>query len=349
MVNGPTTADYREMIDSAPEAIIVYTLEKFLFLNPFAAARLGFRADELVGHPIMDFVHPTSLPLVARRLSELARGDLSGGPVDVGFVSKDGTVIPAETVSVPIMFSGQKAFLGFIRDVSRRNEMERALRESEERFANAFRHSPHGMAFVDMEGRCTKVNRALCEMLGYQEDEFVGMRLIDVTHPDDIGTDLEQLRRMRSGEINSYHRTKRYKRKDGRVIWVSLSVSAVHGDDGAPIYQIGQVEDITLRRAMEEERAHAERRAGVVETTIAVAHEMNNALTVLMLNAELVQNGATAEELPELASEILGASTNIANTVQRLRQIIDPQSVDYLGERKMLDLSAESGKQQESK
>jgi PAS domain S-box-containing protein len=339
MANAPTSADYRAMIESAPEAIIVFTQEKFLFLNPFAARRLGFPAEELIGRPIMDFVHPTSLPLVARRLRELFAGDMSGGPVNVGFVSKDGSVIPAETVSVPIEFSGQMAFLGLIRDMTKRNEMESALRESEERFANAFRHSAHGMAFVSLDGRWLRGNRALCEMLGYSEDELIGTRFADITHHDDVGTDIEQLRRMVDGEISSYHRIKRYRRKDGRLIWISLAVSAVHDDAGAPMYFIGQVEDITLRRAMEDERAHAERKAGIVETTIAVAHEMNNALTVLMLNAELLQADVPPEEIPGISSEILAASANIATTVQRLRHMVDPQSVDYLGERKMLDLS----------
>jgi PAS domain S-box-containing protein len=339
MATSPTTADYRTMIESAPEAIIVYTPQKFLFLNAFAADRLGFTPAELVGRPIMDFVHPASVPIVVQRLRELMQGGPSGGPVNVGFVSKDGTVIPAETVSVPIVFDGQNAFLGLIRDVTKRNEIERALRESEERFANAFQHSAHGIGLVNLEGRWIRANRALCEMLGYSEEELVGHGFADITHPDDIGTDFEQLRRMVDGEISSYHRIKRYQRKDGRQLWISLAVSAVHDDSGAPIYFIGQIEDITLRRAMEDERAHAERKAGIVETTIAVAHEMNNALTVLMLNAELLQGDVALEELREISSEILAASTNIATTVQRLRSVVDPRSVEYLGERKMLDLS----------
>jgi PAS domain S-box-containing protein len=344
MSTSPTTADYRAMIESAPEAIIVYTPKEFLFLNSFAAQRLGFPADDLVGQRIMDFVDPASVPVVERRLRELIMGDMSGGPVNVGFRSRDGTVIPAETVSVPIVFGGQNAFLGLIRDVRRRNEMERALRESEERFANAFRHSAHGMSFVAPDGRWLKANRALCEMLGYTEEELLERRVADVTHPEDVETDVEQFRRLSDGEIGSYHRIKRYLRKDGRVIWGSLAVSAVHNDAGTPIYFIGQLEDITLRRAMEEERVNAERRAGIVQTTIAVAHEMNNALTVLVLNAELLQTGATPEEIPEIATEILAASGKIASTVQRLRQLVDPQSVNYLGETRMIDLSGSSEK-----
>ena len=339
MTTGPTAADYRAMIESAPEAIIVYTPEKFLYLNAFAASRLGSDAASLVGQPIMEFVHPSSIPVVTRRLRDLMSGDTSGGPVEVRFVSKDGRVIPAETVSVPITFGGQPAFLGLIRDMTKREEIERALRESEERFANAFRQSPHGMAFVDPSGHWLKANLALCDMLGYSEEELQQRTFADITHPEDVGTDIEQLRRLVNGEIGSYHRIKRYVRKDGRVIWVSIAVSALHDAAGKPTYFIGQMEDITFRRAMEEERAHAERRAGIIETTVAVAHEMNNALTALMLNAEQLSKDTPPEELSEIASEILSASAGIATTVQRLRNVIDHESVEYVGSRKMLDLS----------
>jgi PAS domain S-box-containing protein len=331
--------DYRTMIESAPEAIIVYTPEKFLFLNKFAADRLGSGADTLVGQPIMEYVHPESVPVVIARLRQVAETGQTGAPMEVRFVSKTGEVIPAEIVSVPILFDRQPALLGMIRDISRRMEAEAALRESEERFANAFRQSPNGMMFVDPTGRFIKVNRAMCEILGYTEDELLDKRFADITYAEDVAIDLEQLDRLVRREISSYHRIKRYHRKDGSLIWVSLAVSAVHDATGTPIYFIGQMQDITSQRAMEEARATAQRRAGITETTIAVAHEMNNVLTVLMMNAELLAHDASPDEIPDIAAEILAASNRISATVQRLRQLGEPETIEYLGNEKMLDLS----------
>jgi PAS domain S-box-containing protein len=342
MTHAPTIADYETMIESAPEGVIVYTPEKFLYLNAFAARHLGAEPASLVGEPIIKFVHPESVPAVVERIRGVSAASQIGVPLDVRFVAMDGSVIVAEIVSVPIVFKGQKAILGLIRDISRRVEAEQALRESEEKFANAFRHSPHGMAFVSPEGRWLKANRALCEMLGYTEDELCEYGIADVTHPDDIKTDLEQLKRVWDGVINSYTRLKRYRHKDGRYIWASLAVSAVHDANGRPIYFIGQIQDITLQRLMQERSLEAERVAAVAETAIAVAHEMNNVLTVLVMNAELLAHGSTPEEIPEIAAEILSASNRIAITVQRLRDVNDPKSVGYLGETRMLDLAASS-------
>lgn len=333
------------MIESAPEAIIVYTPEKFLYLNAFAAIKLGSDPASLIGQPIMQFIHPESVPAVMDRISGPSAATMVGVPLDVRFVARDGTVILAEIVSVPIVFEGRRAILGLIRDVTRRTEAEHALRESEEKFGNAFRHSPHGMAFVSPEGRWIKANYALCEMLGYSEEELLRRGIADVSHPDDIETDLEQLRRLVAREVVSYNRMKRYRHKNGRDIWVSLAVSAVHNADGLPAYFIGQIQDVTLQKQMQERSLEAQRLVGVAETATAVAHEMNNVLTVLMMNAELLAHDATAAEIPGITAEILSASSRIAATVQRLRNVADPKSVDYLGETKMIDLSTTPTKQ----
>ena len=335
---------FQTIVESAPDAIIVYTAEKFLFLNRFAAQRLGGEPAELVGQPIMSFVHPDSVPVVMQRIHDIFGSTGPGEPLEVKFRSRTGESILAEIVTVPIIFDGQPARLGLIRDVSRRAETERALRESEELFANAFRLSPHGMMFVNLQGRFTRANLAFCEMIGYSEAELLKLSIPDITHPDDIEIDLDHLRRMVAAEINSYHRIKRYVRKDGRQIWVSLAVAAVHDSGGKPIYFVGQIQDITLQRQLEDDRANAQRRAGITEATIAVAHEMNNVLTVLMMNAELLAHDATPDEVPELATEILSAANRISATVQRLRNVIDAPAIDYLGEKKMLDLSAKSAK-----
>jgi PAS domain S-box-containing protein len=335
----PTSADYRALIESAPEAIIVHAAGKFLYLNEFAARRLGAPVDALVGAPILEFVHPDSLPVVTTRLRALESGKDPGPPVEIKFVSRDGTIIPAEVVSVPIEFQGHEAILGLIRDTTRRVEAERALRESEERFGNAFRYSPHGMAFASLDGRWLRANKSLCDILGYSEEELRGRTIQSVTNPEDVADDLEQMGKLVSGELSTYNRIKRYTRKDGREIWVAVAVSAVHDSAGAPLYFIGQIQDITVQRQMEAEAARAERLAGIADTTVAVAHEMNNVLTVLLMNAELLAGDATSSEIPEIAADILAASNRIAATIDRLRSATSATSVEYVGDRKMLDLS----------
>jgi len=342
------SVDFQAMVESAPEAIIVYNFETFLYLNPFAAERLEGDAGSLVGQPIMDFVHPESKGLVVERLRQLARTGVAGPAMDVRFVSRSGRVIPAEIINTPITFDGQPAILGHIRDISKRNDAERALRESEELFSNAFRHSPHGMAFVSIEGRWLRANDSLCEMLGYSEEELRKLSFQAVTHPEDVPGDLSELARLISGEINSYNRVKRYYRKDSQLIWVSIAVSAIHDSAGAPIYFVGQIQDITSQRQAEQRSLQAERLGGIAETTVAVTHEINNVLTALTMNAELLATDASPDEIPSLAAEVLAATNRIGGIVKRLRNVADLRSVDYLGDKKMLDLSSGPHKAQKA-
>jgi diguanylate cyclase (GGDEF)-like protein/PAS domain S-box-containing protein len=133
-----------------------------------------------------------------------------------------------------------------------RREQSR-IGESEQRFRNAMEHSAIGMALVGLDGRWLKTNRALSEMLGYGADEFASLTFQDITHPDDLATDLGLLKETISGEIDTYRMEKRYFRKDGSLLWALLAVSLVRDDKtNAPLYFISQIADITARKFAEE-------------------------------------------------------------------------------------------------
>lgn len=341
MANLPNAAEYQTIVEAAPEAIIIYARGRFLYVNAFAAERLKADRASLIGHPIMDFVHPDSVAEVTSRLSQLEEKGEGGPPVEVRFVARDETIIESEVISVPIVFDGQPAILTLIRDISRRLAAERSLRESEERFGKAFKHSPHGMAFVSLDGHWLRANEALCRMIGYSEEELRRLTFKDISHPDDLPDDLLQVRALITGKQNAYNKIKRYYTKDGRLIWVSVDVFAVRDGRGAALYFIGQVQDITKQRELEAQAAHGRWLAGIGETAVAVSHEMNNALTILMMNAELLHSSDTKpEEIQPLAAEVLSAAMRIRATVEGLGRMADPKSIDYVGEKKMLDFSS---------
>jgi PAS domain S-box-containing protein len=132
----------------------------------------------------------------------------------------------------------------------------RRARESEARFKSAFEDAPIGMVLATIEpdraGRFLQVNRAMCELTGYAEEQLLGKRFSDITHPDDLDVSVPLKRRMLAGELSSYHITKRYVHPDGRAIWVQVHMSLVRDSSGHPTHTIAQVEDITERRRAEE-------------------------------------------------------------------------------------------------
>ncbi len=125
------------------------------------------------------------------------------------------------------------------------------LRQGEERFRGAFDASAIGMALVSPEGRFLQVNRSLRGIVGYSEDEFLEKTFQDITHPDDLDADLEQVKRILNGEIHTYQMEKRFFHKDGRIVWILLSVSLVRDADGRPLHLVAQIQDVTERKRFE--------------------------------------------------------------------------------------------------
>jgi PAS domain S-box-containing protein len=113
--------------------------------------------------------------------------------------------------------------IGAMQDLSERLQAEAALRESEERFRRVFEEGPLGLGLVGRNHRFLKVNSALCQMVGYSEEELLQKTFADITHPDDVRSDVELAERLFSREIPLYRMQKRYVKKNGEFIWINLT------------------------------------------------------------------------------------------------------------------------------
>lgn len=120
-------------------------------------------------------------------------------------------------------------------------------------FESAFTHATIGMALVSLEGRFTRANDSLCQLLGYGRDELLSLRFHQLTHPDDLAQDDGHLQRMLRGEAETYEREKRYLHKQGGTVWVHLTSALVRDAAGAPSYLVAQVQDVTGRKLAESE------------------------------------------------------------------------------------------------
>ena len=136
---------------------------------------------------------------------------------------------------------------------------EEALRESEERFRGAFENAAVGIAHHDLEGRFLRVNQKYCEIVGYAREELLGKSWMDTTYPDDRAAGLALAGRMLRGELPCDSLENRYIRKDGTVIWATVTPSIQRDAEGQPDYFISFIQDISERKRLEEElsQAHA--------------------------------------------------------------------------------------------
>jgi PAS domain S-box-containing protein len=107
-----------------------------------------------------------------------------------------------------------------------------ALPESDARFQASFDFAAVGVGHAAPDGRFLRVNRKLCEIVGYTREELHQRTFQDITHPADLGADLGRVQRVLAGELESYTMEKRYIHKSGAIVWVNLSVSLVRQPDG---------------------------------------------------------------------------------------------------------------------
>lgn len=137
------------------------------------------------------------------------------------------------------------------RYIAEQKRISKALIESEEHFRNAFDYAAIGMALVSPEGNWLRVNRSLCEILGYSEAEFLVSDFQSITHREDLGNDLAEIYRMLNGEILTSQLEKRYIHKLGHDVWASSSASLVRDSHSRPLHFIFQMQDITERKRAE--------------------------------------------------------------------------------------------------
>ncbi|HKJ63160.1 MAG TPA: PAS domain S-box protein, partial [Hyphomicrobiales bacterium] len=205
-------------------------------------------------------------------------------------------------------------------EITALKKAENALRTSEEQFRGAFETAPHGIALLGLDGRWLKVNRAIVEMLGYEEDELLSTDSQTVTHPEDLAVDLEKIHQVLGGKISSYQMEKRYIRKDGEIVSVLLSVALIRDADGSPVHFVAQLLDLTERKEIEAQLVQAQKMEAVGQLTGGVAHDFNNLLTVILGNARLLERRMKDGEAAEVKSlgAIVGAAQRGANLIQRL-------------------------------
>ncbi|MGD8988971.1 MAG: PAS domain S-box protein [Syntrophobacterales bacterium] len=124
--------------------------------------------------------------------------------------------------------------------------------DREQLFRAIFEQAAVGIAHISPEGRFLRINKKFCDIVGYSQEEMIALTFQDITHPDDLDVDLEYVRQMLNGEIETYSMDKRYYRKDGSTVWVNLTVSLLFDRGSSPNYFVSVIKDISDRKQAEE-------------------------------------------------------------------------------------------------
>jgi PAS domain S-box-containing protein len=286
---------YRLLADTSPEMIYMVDTNGYLkYVNPSAAQRLDKKPEEIIDRHLAAFFSQESAANHLRAIqnvistqkvykSEILEQFPSGKLwIDVllsPVIGKDNNVI---------------GVLGLSNDITLRKNAEEALMESEALFRSQFEYGNIGIAITSPEKGWLRVNRRLCEMFGYPEDELRQKTWSEMTYPDDLARDLEQFNKVLSGEIETYELDKRFFSKGGLILETHLTVSCFRNQDRSVRFFIASFLDITERKRAEESRVEMERRLlhsqkleslGILAG--GIAHDFNNLLAAIIGNLDI--------------------------------------------------------------
>ncbi len=288
---------------------------------------LGYSREECLGHPVSDF--HVDRPVIEDILRRLLNGEnIRGHPARLR--CKDGQIKHVMIDSSGYFVDGR--FLHtrcFTRDVT----LERQAQEAISRLAAIVTSSNDAIVGKTLDGVITSWNAAAERIFGYMRDEIVGSSIFKLIPPEHHDQEREILARLRNGELFAFSEAERI-RKDGRRIWISLSVSPVRDQTGAIIGAASIKRDVTDRRLLEERLRDTQRLQAVGQLAGGIAHEANNQMSVvlggshfLLRRTDLPEDARTDLEQIRRAAERTAAITQQLLAFSR-RQRLQIEDVD---------------------
>ncbi len=241
---------FRQIVDLAPDMIVLHQDGKILYMNPAGLKMLGATSKEqLVGRALLDVVHPDFREVVRSRVVRMAESGEPAPLIQEKLVRLDGSPVEVEVAAIPTTHRGRPAVQVVARDVTARKEAESALREAEAKYRGLVEESLVGV-YIIQDGKFRYVNPKFAEIFGYSPREIQESCAVpDLVQPEDRELVRENLRRRTESEIPALHYAFRGRRKDGSTVDVEV-LGARMEYQGRPAV-IGTLLDVTNRRRSE--------------------------------------------------------------------------------------------------
>lgn len=246
---------YQDLFNFAPDGYLVTNLQgKIQEANQSALDLLAVPDVSVLNQPLLTFVAPLDQTLFLNQLHQLQNHPQEQS-WEMRLKGQGGEFFSVQITVIP--HCDEKAIEShlrwFVRNISDRKRTEAALLESDRRFKTSFDHAAIGMSLSSLEGNLLMVNSAFCSIVGYTEAELLSLSVQDITVPEDLPADLDHTAQLLRGEIQSFNLEKRYRHKNGQIIWVLLTLSLVRDEQQQGAYFIAQIQDISDRKQAEAE------------------------------------------------------------------------------------------------
>ena len=232
--------------------------------------------------------------------------------------------------------------IGINTDITEQTLTQEKLIETQQRFHHAFFNSGSGMALVAPSGGWIDVNDAVCRMTGYSRAELLQMTFQDITHPDDLATDLERSRELIEGLIDTHIMEKRYIHKLGHTIWVNLNATVVRNNAGVPQFFVSHIQDISSLKIAQQslERQNLRLTSGaehltrknkqLAEFSQIVSHNLRAPVSNINLLLQHYRNAETDKDKEEMVDLLTQSAHALSETLNELTEVIKVQQDKYI-------------------
>ena len=238
---------YRSLVEMSPDAIVVHSDGLIVFANAAAAQLLAASdAQDLVGKPILNFVHPEYQHTVTQRVLSVGEEGRNAPLMEEKFIRLDGTVVDVEVVAIPFTYKAKAAVQVIVRDISERNQAEREIKL----LAQTVASTKDCVSITDLEDKILFVNDAFVETYGYSREECVGQDIALLRSP--LATKHLGRQILPATLAGGWYGEILNRRKDGTDFPVELWTSIVRNDADEPVAMVGVARDITARKKSEE-------------------------------------------------------------------------------------------------
>ena len=307
---------FRRLFESSQDAIM--TLEppfwRFTSGNPATVKMFGVKnEEELLSHGPWE-LSPDRQPdgrTSAEKSTELIEKAMRQGFHFYEWTHRriGGEEFPTEVLLTRMVEGGKVVIQATIRDITERKRAEDELRASKQRFQAVFEQASVGVMIAEgVQGRFVNVNRRFCEIMGYSAEELLQRTSADITHPDDLPNDTAQLGQINAGIVREASWEKRYRRKDGVIVWARVSVAPLDPSEANPTLRIGVIADITERKQAEE---RIREQAALLDVANDAIYVMALDCTILYWNrgAERTYGWTSAEVMNRKTTELFSPDT----------------------------------------
>jgi PAS domain S-box-containing protein len=317
---------YRTILDEMHDDYYETDLEgNFTFVNDSWCRSVGYTLEELLHMNYKSLTAAEDLEGITNAFGQVYRTGKTHQALNVKYVRKDGTVGLAEMAAVPMQNESGEiiGFRGVSHDVTKRKQMEEALRKSEERYRTILDDIEEAYFEMDLQGNYTFFNDALCRHLGYSADELMGMNYRVYVPPEKVEDAFEIYNRIfRTGKTVKIFDVVQV-RKDGKRIFVESSASPLRDDKNQIVGFRGIVRDITERKKMEEALTQSEEKYRTILQSMEESYyEVDHAGNFIFFNDALCsQLGYSRDELIGMNYKVFTPPDKVKNVFQTYNQV----------------------------